>query len=815
MPDLEDRLRRELGVRARDPRPAAALPTALGTAVARRRRRDRLALGAAVVALLALVATGVLLRLSSDEDSTPVVTGPDGGAGQWVPMRESPLSPRTHALAYAVGDEVLVFGGNPTAGCPPEPDCWLLDGAAYDVGTREWRSIADQAPGWLASGTGYASGVVIGDRLYLWLETDCSGPVEDCVTDHGGAFLSYDVGDDRWTELAHPYDMVPFETPLSLTLAGDRIVAFQSAAAVPLRDPGAEDAVTELAYDPAADSWSALPVDTLRPSTGRALVGHDGDLYLFATLPTGGTHAAVLQDGADEWTALPDPPGPLDYRAYVVGDLIVSPSPGPTSGVPPEVLVAAPPAAVFDTSTGQWLDPPPLPFDAMSRPEPMLGRLGVVAGPRLIAVSGLLLDLDTTSWSALPAPTNIAAEGQAAAWVGDTLVVWGGESADGEVSAAGATWTPGPVADPVTPDGTDADGWAPMSDGPLPAVDEPIAATLGDEVLIMGGGPACPASADCGPPSFDGSTAAAAYGPAADSWRSIAPIPHTVDEARTVTLDGRLYVWAWYWCEDASVCGDGYVDELWSYDAGDDAWSTLTPPPDGTVDGERDAAFGLTTDGQRVIAFASTRLGDDADVAYDPATDQWTALPLDQTRPSSFRNLVGHGGDLYLFATLDSDLARTQVAVLRDGATAWEALTSSPVLTGPYWSGIGWYTVGDLVVRPSPGPPGDDPPDPSLAYTGIFDTTTDTWVDPPASPTDPAPYDTAVLGPVAGDRFVEVAGYVLDAGAGTWTPLPRTDLLADGGAAGAWVDDTLVIWGGAAAFDAAESDRGATWSATR
>ena len=64
--------------------------------------------------------------------------------------------------------------------------------------------------------------------------------MEDCVTDHGGAFLSYDVGDDRWTELAHPYDMVPFETPLSLTLAGDRIVAFQSAAAVPLRDPGAE-----------------------------------------------------------------------------------------------------------------------------------------------------------------------------------------------------------------------------------------------------------------------------------------------------------------------------------------------------------------------------------------------------------------------------------------------------------------------------------------------------------------------------------------------------------------------------------------------
>ncbi|MBL8775142.1 MAG: hypothetical protein JNK12_04400 [Acidimicrobiales bacterium] len=830
MSDLATHLRGELSERADGPRSASDLPRKLGEAVSRRRRRDRLVLGAAVVALLAMGATSVVLRLSGDEDSTPVVTGPDGGAGQWVPMPESPLSPRTKALTFTLGDEAFLLAGQRL--CPPNAQCAITaaeDGAAYDPTARSWRSIAN-----LPVGLTHATVTVLDGRAYVWGEyyraVPCPpGGTCDPFVD---IFLAYDATEDTWTELPLPSQvgleanrLQAGDVPPQLTTDGRRVIAYLPDEQAASDDPSAPSAVHALAYEPPEPAcstpqiaiscrspWVELPFDTLRSSTDRTLVGHDGDLYLFATLTTGGTRAALLRAGADEWTALPDPPGPLDFGAYDVGDLIVSPSPGPTSGVPPEVLVTASPAAVFDTRSAQWLDPPQLPFDAMPRPEPALDRLGVVAGPRLIAVGGLVLDLDAASWSALPAPTTLTDEGRAATWVDDTLVVWGGQSPDGEVSAAGATWTPGAIDESPVPDGTATGGWVPMADSPLSPVYNPVAFTVGDEVLVMGGGPACPAGADCVTASWSGSTAAAAYDSAADSWRSIAPLPHTLDEARGVVLDGHLFLWAWYWCEDESVCGDGYVDEFWSYDASDDTWSTLTPPPDGTVDGERDAAFGLTTDGRGIIAFGSIRAGDDADVAYDPAEDAWSPLPVDPLRPTYPRTIIGVGRDLYLFAGVDADPTSTRVAVLREGAASWETLATSHALADPYWYGIGWYRVGNLAVQPSPGPPAGDGADPSAPYTGIFDTTADAWVDPPVSPTDPPPYDTAVLGPVAGDRLIEVAGYVFDAGAGTWTPLPPTDLLADGGAAGAWIGDTLVMWGGADELGNDESDRGAAWS---
>lgn len=368
--------------------------------------------------------------------------------------------------------------------------------------------------------------------------------------------------------------------------------------------------------------------------------------------------------------------------------------------------------------------------------------------------------------------------------------------------------------DPGSGSGTATPGeWAPMADGPLSPVDSPLAFTVGDEALIMGGGPGCAANADCGPPSWNGSTLAAAYDPADDTWRSIAPLPHTLDDGFGAVLGDQLYLWGWYYCDIDEDCGGGTeVDTFAVYDVSDDAWTDLTPP-DITIDTNRDLRPGLAADGDRIIAYGSIRSGEEHDLSYDPVSDTWLPLPLDPLRPASFRVIVAHDGDLYLLATLDADPAHTQVAALRAGAERWEQLPPSPALTGPFWSGIGWYGVNDLIVRPSPGPPEADPRSiEGAAYTGVFDTTSQSWAAPPLAPGGPAPYDAAVLGPVAGPRLIEVAGYVLDVTSGTWTPLPTTDLVAEGGAAGTWVGEALVMWGGSDSLRGVDSDAGAVWT---
>lgn len=436
MTDLDDRLRTELRGRASATQPSADLARVMGAAVGRRRRRGQTVAATAMVALLAVVGGALLVR--GDEDSTRVVTTPnpvEPTPGQWSPMPDGPLSPRTRSLAFTVGDEVLIFGGNPTAGCPPEPDCWLLDGAAYNVRTDEWRSIADLAPSRLASATGVASGAVLGDRLYLWMQTDCSGPIEDCFSRVSGAIVSYDVSDDRWTEVEASPDL-GLDSPVHLTAFGDRLVAYNVDSRDEFRD------IHDAVYDPESASWRRLPTDPLRPGKRRAMLSYDQDLYLFSmptTVAADGTaniQSAVLRNGADRWDHLPD--APLDGQVnagddwFLVGTTAVA-AWTPTDRV--EFAADQSPGMAFDLESETWRDLPPL--GGLPMPTDQVGGSG-----HLLAY-GASLDAGAGAWIPLPLPPRGVAEDEsAAAWVGDHLVLWGGVIDDGTtVTDTGAIWT--------------------------------------------------------------------------------------------------------------------------------------------------------------------------------------------------------------------------------------------------------------------------------------------------------------------------------------------------------------------------------------
>ncbi len=440
MPDLDERLRRELRAHAEAAHPSADLPSVMGAAVGRRqRRRSRLVAGAAVVVVAALVGAALLVR-AGDEDSTRVVTGPNpatGTPGEWTPMPDGPLSPRSDALAFTVGNEVVIFGGGP--GCPPADSCgpqsWngFVDGAAYDPAARSWRPLAD-----MPHALDESSGTVIDDRLYVWGQFYCP-PQANCPGESLDTFTSYDAGEDEWTDLPTPEGVEtesPSGEPPTLTSLGERLV---------LTQVDATTGSTDRVYDPATNVWSDLPVDPLRPGHDRMMATDDeGDLYLFST-PAGGApfDVAVLRAGASEWERLPasdvDPQQfDYQYRWYTFGDTIIWPSP---SQSPPrdDGFPGDPPGQRLDTRADTWSDLPASDAGPGFRTVPVAGTNHVTAG-------GLVLDLTRDAWVPLPEPDG-ASENGSAAWVGDALVMWGGarlpdgDDVGGYDQDTGAVWT--------------------------------------------------------------------------------------------------------------------------------------------------------------------------------------------------------------------------------------------------------------------------------------------------------------------------------------------------------------------------------------
>ena len=105
-------------------------------------------------------------------------------------MPDGPLSPRDSALAFTVGEKVLILGGRAEPGCPAGADCAapqgppLTDGAAYDPSSRTWRPIANTPDPILS-----ASGAAIGDQLYLWVTAPCPANT-GCTTSHMMEWIS-------------------------------------------------------------------------------------------------------------------------------------------------------------------------------------------------------------------------------------------------------------------------------------------------------------------------------------------------------------------------------------------------------------------------------------------------------------------------------------------------------------------------------------------------------------------------------------------------------------------------------------------------
>jgi N-acetylneuraminic acid mutarotase len=209
-------------------------------------------------------------------------------------------------------------------------------------------------------------------------------------------------------------------------------------------------------------------------------------------------------------------------------------------------------------------------------------------------------------------------------WTGREAIGWGGGCC-GDAQSNGAAYNP------VT------DTFRKLSRSPLGASQRPLGAWTGRELILFVSG--FDADGKALPARF---ARAAAYDPAKNSWRRIAPMPEAGPRfAGTAVWDGH----------DVLVAGTGAkAQSMLAYNPGANRWLRLAPLPAARV-----GAAAVWT-GRQLFLWggqmpgASTILGNG--VAYDVALNRWSSVPAAPLRARSGSTVAWTGHALIVWGGL-------------------------------------------------------------------------------------------------------------------------------------------------------------------
>jgi hypothetical protein len=239
----------------------------------------------------------------------------------------------------------------------------------------------------------------------------------------------------------------------------------------------------------------------------------------------------------------------------------------------------------------------------------------------------------TGRWRRLPAAPLDARTGQAAAWTGTEMIIWGGYD---QVSARHFRVTgSGAAYDPAT------NKWQLLPKAPLSPRANAIAVWTGRTLVLLGGQPAVLTN------TIRGYRDGASFSPGRNRWQRIAPpVPphgHPLTWNTAVPSDGRLLAWSEW--ETARRSGPntgadaGGVD-MFTYNQVTGQWR-LVPPAHGMLPdveevlpaGHLVVVRGLTYN----CGLCPGPFVPEATDLYNPGTNTWTRLPAD---PLGGDNLV-------------------------------------------------------------------------------------------------------------------------------------------------------------------------------
>jgi hypothetical protein len=270
------------------------------------RRRARLSIAAAVLAVLALLVPVTLLARSPVHNSpsgTPNTLPTLGSVSAaslahytWSTLPAAPIASRRSAVGVWTGTQMIVWGGATDDGTALH-----ADGAAYNPDTKAWSRL----PSSPLSARSQSASVWTGTSVFIW-----GGSVDsDATLATDGAL--YTPADHRWTRV-----------PAAPVTDYGAVHAFWSGSVVVLLStpPGRADkgsgVVNTQSYDPATHTWTRLP--DLQLPAGHAAdevidVGAGSQIYVWSlwshTTSTGpgvsrtiaGVDAYTLDLGRRRW----------------------------------------------------------------------------------------------------------------------------------------------------------------------------------------------------------------------------------------------------------------------------------------------------------------------------------------------------------------------------------------------------------------------------------------------------------------------------------------------------------------------------------
>jgi len=286
---------------------------------------------------------------------------------------------------------------------------------------------------------------------------------------------------------------------------------------------------------------------------------------------------------------------------------------------------------------------------------------------------------------------------------------------------------------------------------------------------------------------------------ATGDWTRIADAPAPLSDISSGVVIGDLvYFWSW-----PSFATNGPTEGTWmSYDASDDAWKVLAPPP-GLPPGDTVRA------GDRVIAVhGSEERGAASDQLYDPAADSWTELPRDPLSPSFDRSMVWTGREVVLLGhelapNPGSDRPSLVRAATFDPETeVWRRLPDSEILGGfEYWE----WSGGRVVNAVPPTSDGGQVNNYGRHYPhgGMLDPATGEWFGLPEGvpanggcADDGTGFDSHPGPFAAGPNIVVNKGLALHVSQARWEAVPCNAPRANAKFASTWAFDGLVTFGG-------------------